>query len=234
MTAANAADGEALLRGILEDPDDDAIRLVYADWMEDNGEHGRANAIRRALMKPSLPFSFWWSEIADREHAAIFGEVLPDGGDSFILGKRHDGFGAGISRGMISEITMPMAAFLKHAESLFRRHPITAVWLSDRVSELRGSYFRWFVATENHPDYDELFANPPDDQRHWLPAKIGRLLHGAASVTSEVMGDIDGAVVNRHFYYRTAKEADAALSRTCVAYGRGLAGLPPLKGIEHE
>ena len=29
---------DALLRGIIDDPDDDAPRLVYADWLDENGE----------------------------------------------------------------------------------------------------------------------------------------------------------------------------------------------------
>ncbi len=29
---------EQLLRAIVENPDDDAVRLVYADWLEENAE----------------------------------------------------------------------------------------------------------------------------------------------------------------------------------------------------
>jgi uncharacterized protein (TIGR02996 family) len=37
---------QGLLRAILEDPDDDAPRLVYADWLEENGDADRAAFIR--------------------------------------------------------------------------------------------------------------------------------------------------------------------------------------------
>lgn len=33
------SDGDALLRAILLRPDDDAARLVYADWLDENGQH---------------------------------------------------------------------------------------------------------------------------------------------------------------------------------------------------
>jgi uncharacterized protein (TIGR02996 family) len=33
---------DALLTGILADPDDDARRLVYADWLEEHGDADRA------------------------------------------------------------------------------------------------------------------------------------------------------------------------------------------------
>ncbi len=37
---------ERLLRAIEADPDDDAVRLVYADWCEENGDEARARFIR--------------------------------------------------------------------------------------------------------------------------------------------------------------------------------------------
>ena len=36
----------ALVRAVLESPFDDAPRLVYADWLEENGRPGRAEFIR--------------------------------------------------------------------------------------------------------------------------------------------------------------------------------------------
>ena len=39
-------DGDALYRAILADPDDDAPRLVYADWLDEHGEPDRAEFVR--------------------------------------------------------------------------------------------------------------------------------------------------------------------------------------------
>jgi uncharacterized protein (TIGR02996 family) len=39
-------EGDALLRAILDSPEDDAPRLVYADWLEEHGEPARAEFIR--------------------------------------------------------------------------------------------------------------------------------------------------------------------------------------------
>ena len=41
-----AADGLGLLDAILADPADDAPRLVYADWLDENGQAERAEFIR--------------------------------------------------------------------------------------------------------------------------------------------------------------------------------------------
>ena len=37
---------EAFLKAILDDPDNDALRLVYADWLDEHGEPERAEFIR--------------------------------------------------------------------------------------------------------------------------------------------------------------------------------------------
>jgi uncharacterized protein (TIGR02996 family) len=53
---------EAFLQAILESPDDDAPRLVYADWLDEHGDPARAEFIRlqcrlenMSLDDPSLP-----------------------------------------------------------------------------------------------------------------------------------------------------------------------------------
>jgi len=40
------SDGDALLRAIVRDPDDDIPRLVYADWLEENGHGEQAEFLR--------------------------------------------------------------------------------------------------------------------------------------------------------------------------------------------
>src|SRR5438045_918727 len=38
--------GQALFQAVLDAPDDDAPRLVYADWLEENGQEDRGEFIR--------------------------------------------------------------------------------------------------------------------------------------------------------------------------------------------
>jgi uncharacterized protein (TIGR02996 family) len=38
-----------LLRAILQDPEDNSLRLIYADWLEDNGDPIRAEFIRLGI-----------------------------------------------------------------------------------------------------------------------------------------------------------------------------------------
>ena len=47
-------DNDALLQAILDDPDEDAPRLGYADWLEEHGEPARAQFIRLQLARAAL------------------------------------------------------------------------------------------------------------------------------------------------------------------------------------
>lgn len=49
------SDGHALLRAILDDPDDDAPRLIYADWLDENANPARATFIRAQIKLARLP-----------------------------------------------------------------------------------------------------------------------------------------------------------------------------------
>lgn len=46
---------QALMRGILAEPEDDAPRLVFADWLEENGQQPRAQHIRQQCRAARLP-----------------------------------------------------------------------------------------------------------------------------------------------------------------------------------
>jgi uncharacterized protein (TIGR02996 family) len=39
-----------MLQAILESPDDDDVRLIYADWLEDHGDDARAQFIRMQIL----------------------------------------------------------------------------------------------------------------------------------------------------------------------------------------
>jgi uncharacterized protein (TIGR02996 family) len=55
MTGAAMSLDEAFLRAVIEAPDEDAHRLVYADWLEDHGQPERAEFIRVQCRLAALP-----------------------------------------------------------------------------------------------------------------------------------------------------------------------------------
>jgi uncharacterized protein (TIGR02996 family) len=46
---------QGLLADIIDNPDDDTPRLVYADWMEEKGDPARAELIRTQIERTRLP-----------------------------------------------------------------------------------------------------------------------------------------------------------------------------------
>src|SRR5262245_3603199 len=49
------SDHAGFLRAIREEPDDDTPRLIYADWLEENGDPDRAEFIRTQIELEELP-----------------------------------------------------------------------------------------------------------------------------------------------------------------------------------
>ena len=72
---------EPFLRAICQSPDDDAPRLVFADWIEENGDPDRAEFIRRHVRlarEPDAPGLVQWCEELFRQHWPRWMAELPD------------------------------------------------------------------------------------------------------------------------------------------------------------
>jgi uncharacterized protein (TIGR02996 family) len=113
----------AFLHAIQANPDDDAPRLVYADWLDEHGDHDRAEFIRAQIELARLPedddrrTTLEWRE---REllaaHEAEWLGPLP-------AGVREWAF----RRGFLDEIALDAETFLGEGGPLFDRHPIRRV-----------------------------------------------------------------------------------------------------------
>jgi uncharacterized protein (TIGR02996 family) len=118
-------DDAAFIQGILDNPEDDALRLVYADWLEDHDQSARAELIRVQIELAGME-----KEAPDRARLDARQEKLLEA---------HGREWAGpfprlvneweFERGFISEIVVQVRGFLKHAETLFRLAPIRTVRL---------------------------------------------------------------------------------------------------------
>lgn len=144
-------DHDALLAAIIANPDDDTVRLVYADWLDENGQGERAEFIRVqvALSTPTLGAdgtgdSQKRHELVRRE-AAIMSRRGPVEG----RGKWWADYGPGdrVSvvewlRGFVSEVTCTLADWLAHGPAIVAAHPIRRVVLTDIVVSAAKSLFR--------------------------------------------------------------------------------------------
>lgn len=245
-----ASEGEAILRDVLIDPYDEAARLIYADWLEDNGREKDAAKVRANLnntggviVSPGLREIFLTPATAafTSNSDGLEGEA----GAAYDLHDVDDEEAEEAARkaaaeelqgvpsrlmsdryycyrgGLIYSVTLPLKVFMDNTYKLFTEHPITRVRLSDRS-----------CLNSSRPDLPRwaTIARPIDEwkagavvHRHWLPPEIGLRLRGAFSAPGEQPYEVTNAR-----YYKTAKEADDDLSHACVAHGRGLAHLPPL------
>ena len=213
-------DGEALVRSILAAPADDAPRLVYADWLDEQGRAGDAEFIRVQCELARLGFdgAFHTDEHGRLGHAPAAVERLmerqmelwadghgrpdlPAGMTDWpIYPANTRGVRIRVRRGFVERLSCQSAEFTALAPELFNRQPVTHVRLVDLqpLWQRHDGLYVWHCAT--------LSITPPPP--HWVPRPLWAVLYEAGAVT-----------------YETADLADATLSWACVRYGRAHAGL---------
>jgi uncharacterized protein (TIGR02996 family) len=151
-------DGDALLAAILAEPKEDTPRLVYADYLDENGQPERAEFIRvqveLARLPPKLvtcsdmgyPYSVDCPECQEDDRR----EALRGRERTLLAGPRPDvyenevvWFNAGDGteswrtmfrpqwrRGFVEAVACEAADWLAHAAALLARHPIREVTLT--------------------------------------------------------------------------------------------------------
>src|SRR5262245_41051449 len=128
-------DEARFLRTICERPRDDAPRLVFADWLEENGRPQRADFIRLQIDLSRLPRGdrrfdeLWWRETEYlKDDAATWRSRLP----------RRDGlYWGGLVRGFVNRLDHAGAArFLDEAAELFAAAPVEVLRLREAEAPL--------------------------------------------------------------------------------------------------
>ena len=123
---------DAFLRDIIEHRDDDAPRLIYADWLDDHGERDRAEFIRAQCELARI------EEEGDPDRAEeLRGRAfaLERGGRKGWTGRwlrralpRSCGTSAWeFRRGFVECVTAEARVFVAHAADLFRLGPVAVV-----------------------------------------------------------------------------------------------------------
>lgn len=229
-------DHDALLRAICTHPGEDVPRLAYADWCDENGQGERGEFIRGSieLMKchPScgvgkvcrgvpdisygitcaslrwkmfellaMNWSQWSGKIVSRWHCNSLWTPKPT------PTPHHD-----FARGFVSAITLPLATFTEDvARAIFSTQPVERVVLGDVRDYWNGAGHTLYLQGRSRPDP----SVPPSVE---LPDRIFNLLGG----------HMPGRGGNRWKSWPSAEALRNSLSTACVAWGRELAGLPPL------
>jgi uncharacterized protein (TIGR02996 family) len=123
--------GEEFLQAILADPNNDHLRLVYADWLEENSDP-RGEFIRLQFALARLPPGEGLELRAReleliREHKEEWFGTL----------RQHIGYWEA-HRGFLDEVSTQAVNFLQHADELFARHPVQHVTLRGLTPHIRG------------------------------------------------------------------------------------------------
>ncbi len=120
-------ESSALLRLVIENPEDDTPRLVYADWLEENGREDRAEFIRLQCQIARLAETEAEQiDLAERE-SALMGSHRTNWLAEVPAWSRG---GAEFRRGFVEVIEASTRAFLRNGRALFRRAPVLSVQLN--------------------------------------------------------------------------------------------------------
>jgi uncharacterized protein (TIGR02996 family) len=214
------SDGEALIRSILTTPADDAPRLVYADWLDEQGRAEDAEFIRVQVELARLGFggAFYKDESGRLRHMPPHVERLterqlelwfsgygkPDLPDDMITYPmtvhQTPGQNLLIRRGFVERVTIFTDLYLLVAGGLFARQPVTHVRLVDLVplcNRRTGTYGWEYMPAQRVPG-----------RSHQVPVELSWYFPEEGPEA-----------------FATADEAEAALSWACVRFGRAAAGL---------
>jgi uncharacterized protein (TIGR02996 family) len=119
---------DAFLQDILAHPDDDAPRLIFADWLEEQGDAGsvaRADFIRVQCALASGELSLQQRAELDRQQQ----KLLEQYGSQWVRSIHRWVRAWEFHRGFIDTVAMSADSFFAHADRLFRRAPIQSLTL---------------------------------------------------------------------------------------------------------
>ena len=162
------SDGDYLLRSVIQEPFDDTIRLVYCDWLEENGREQTAKRIRNAVKKGD-------KKTGSRMPSLVTGYI------------RH------YWRGFISGLTCTFAVLQRHRRDIFKTQPIVEVYIQGinpiRTYGLTGDWYLWtkrnnFDVHGNEPHClpDEIFDRPEVGKQTWKTDNLARAAVSLACV----------------------------------------------------
>jgi uncharacterized protein (TIGR02996 family) len=136
---------QAFLQDILEHPDDDAPRLIYADWLDDHGDADRAEFIRVQVELAHLTADF----PRRRELAFRSWQLREEHGERWAEPIRPFVEEWHFHRGFIERVVVAADKLLSQGETLFRLAPIQRFRLTDARGDTRflGSLPDWMKVT---------------------------------------------------------------------------------------
>jgi len=179
------SDGIALLNAIIASPDDDALRLIYADWLDENNHQDRAAYIREMVAKPSF------SDVRDTSECPWIHErwSVSDEVAAFEW-----------NRGFIKSIRCIQRDWIANGPNYVRRHPIQYVKLMDvrpvinLINEMGEEDEWWLTPGINKyvdSDFDMKFIRSKDES----VKMIGEFMYVSFGNLNDAYGWLSGKCI---------------------------------------
>jgi uncharacterized protein (TIGR02996 family) len=118
-------EAETFLAAITAQPDDDTVRLVYADWLAENGDPDRGEFVRTEI---ELAQSLLHEEIDERRRRVLFerrAALLKRHGAAWLAPFHPFAKESSFERGFVQALEVPARTFLDRGEEWFALTPLT-------------------------------------------------------------------------------------------------------------
>lgn len=218
-------DQEALLRGIVVNPFDMGARLVYCDWLMENGQWELGEKIMakvRGRIRIRNGFAIRSRDQAAKVHLSTAWGIP----QHWSIDVEHCGWPQAVT-------VWHMDAFLLHCHEQFARLPITEVRIMEKrpLGDMGFRECYWVVRRQPSPSSEfPLGGQESSDlplDAHELPPAIAK--YGLIQRNMKQFR-FSGQVGYRSVRYATVKSATRGFSRALVSYARWSADLPKLTG----
>ncbi|HJZ60145.1 MAG TPA: TIGR02996 domain-containing protein [Gemmataceae bacterium] len=120
-------DHDTFLKTIIDRPDDDTARLVFADWLAENGDPDRGEFIRIEVELARRDPDGFDDEPRRSDLFARRSELLKQHGKRWLAPFQSYAKESGFERGFVHELEVPVEVFLTRGEEWFAAAPITRV-----------------------------------------------------------------------------------------------------------
>jgi uncharacterized protein (TIGR02996 family) len=191
---------DGFLTAILAEPEEDSHRLVFADWLDENGDPDRAAFIRvqcelAALGRVRLPDGSWGvrtgcpeDDARERVLRRRERELVRANGPVWVKALfAGDGFDRRcvFRRGFLAEVTLPCGQWMRHGLALVRAAPLERVTLSNLHPSPRPPWHDWYppwthdMALAHHDVPAAILPEPLWNALDW-PTEDGKGSHGPA------------------------------------------------------
>lgn len=132
----STSDGDGLRAAIVAQPDDDTLRLIYADWLQENDQSDRAAFVRAQVsLAQSEPYSPQYRQYGSA--AEKLQKAHPEWGQH--IRQKHGAISGWFERGFIERVHVNAATFPRHAAALFAAEPIRSVQVTRFASTTGGT-----------------------------------------------------------------------------------------------